>query len=257
MKDYFLVEGMEQNFQITRLLLTKSKGEAASSNIRKASNFSKSPNQNVSQSQIQCQNSTPPWMNENEGINSIQNTQGRGSSHPTSTWQNDTPNSVPPFVAAEATLVENSVPSNVHFPEPSAPMRGTPVINAVIVDSSRNVIGNDDDNMSEKCSIEPDPTVSFWRRHRTLLIIGILLVIIGALVGSIVSIIVVGNNRAEPSEAMAIGSSPTESSSGSWGESTQSQTSGPSPFQAKLLNPTSPPTIRLPLSLLPSTVTPD
>lgn len=226
--------------------ITFSTSKTTSSSIHGASNDSETRNQNISQLQIQSQNLPSPPMNENVGIN--QNSQGSGSPQPAPTLQNDTPNPVPPFFAVEATLVENSAASNGNFPEPSAPTRETPVINAVIVDSSLNVLGNDDDKMSEKCSIGPDPTVSLWRRYRILLIIGILLVIIGALVGSIVSINVVGNNGGEPSETMTSGSSPVESSGGSLGESPQYQSSGPSPFQAEFLDPT---------SLPPPTLTPD
>ncbi len=241
--------GRKRTMPLDHTASSTSRGKAASSNFHTASDTAISRNQDFAQSQAPSQNSSLQHY-ENEGINPPQNSLGRGSSQHTSTLQNNTPNSVAPFFAVEATLVENSVPNNGHFPDPSAPMRGTPVINAVIVDSSRHAIGNDDENMSEKSSMDPDPTVSFWRRHRTFLVIGVLLVIIGALVGSIVSIVVVGNNGGEPTEAMAIGSTPTQSSGGSSGESTKSLTGGPSPLDS--LNPTSSPTIQLGLSIIPS-----
>lgn len=136
-----------------------------------------------------------------------------GSSQHTSTLQNNTPNSVHLFFAVQATLVEYLVQSNIQFAELSAPMRDTPVIDAVLVANTKDR-SNDDGDFIDKTSINPDSIMSFCKKHWTSLLIGMLLSMIGALVGGIMSLLLIGGNGGgrESSDTITVESPQKQSS---------------------------------------------
>lgn len=167
------------------------------------------PNQDRSELQdIENQNQV---TNDNCGISPPQNTSGVASS-PTNDQSN---NSHPNFYAVEATLVEPSTRSNDQFPEPSAPSRATPVIDATIVNDDNDSSGSDDDPFIERPRPDPDPLVPpmpCWKKYQTPLLVGAL-VVIAALIGSILSIVLMSNNGSDPSiiPPQVQGTPPTES----------------------------------------------
>mmetsp|Transcript_17449 Transcript_17449/g.35022 ORF Transcript_17449/g.35022 Transcript_17449/m.35022 type:complete len:406 (+) Transcript_17449:126-1343(+) len=132
-----------------------------------------------------------PPNQDHDTNNPPQNSFGVGSS--SHNQQNN--NNLPQFYAVEATLVGHSSSSNDEPPEPSAPS----VINAVLVNDPSNSNGNDDGPFTDRLQPAPDPsqTMSCWKRYQSPLLVGSL-VIIAALVGSIVSIVVIGDNGSNP-----------------------------------------------------------
>jgi len=155
-------------------------------------------------------------------------------------------NQHPPFYAVEATLIGER--RDDQFPEPSAPpldhmvqpLDSVPVVNAVPVnndfgnhnisgntggngyatppDICNNQIGNvcgnsnGDDPIIEHPQPDQDPTssISCYRKHQTKILVGAL-ILIAALVGSIVSIILIGNIGSDPptTPTDALGNPPT------------------------------------------------
>jgi len=215
------------------------------------------PNQDRSEHRgIETQNQVE---NDNYRNNPPQNTFGVASS-PTDD-QSIIPH--PNFYAVEATLVESSTRSNDQFPEPSAPSRATPVIAATIVNDDNDTSGSDDDPFIERPRPDPDPAAPLtpcWKKYQTPLLVGALIVI-SALIGSIVSIVLMSNNGSDPTTIppQVQGTPPTSSPPASSldsplsPDSESTQTSSPSPAPGKFFteitlaptdDPTEKPTLR-------------